>query len=123
MAKATLNGDVSISETTPRLVTLWETFTYTYKDETKEGKRKWSLWFDTDAHGLSKGDWIEVSGELGTKAVEWTATDGTLKHLVDHIINEPQILKHVAKGRAEAPVVEKVRDLDDERKYGSGIPF
>jgi len=117
MAKATVNGKITVSETTPRLVTLWEQYTYEYQGTTKEGKRKWSLWFTTDSHNLKSGDWLEAQGQLSTKAVEWTTPEGNVKNLVDHILNEPTILTH-----NPGEPVAKPRDLDDEAKYG-GPPF
>lgn len=117
MAKAQLTGTISVSETTPRLVTLWELYTYEFKGDRVEGKRKWSIWFPNGEHGLKSGDWVEVKGDLSTKAVEWTAPSGDVKHLVDHIINEPTLVAH-----NPAEPAPKVRDLDDEAKYG-GMPF
>jgi hypothetical protein len=117
MATATVNGKITVSETTPRLVTLWEQYTYEFQGTTKEGKRKWSLWFQTDAHNLKTGDWLEARGQLSTKAVEWTTPEGNVKNLVDHIINEPTIVTH-----NPGEVAPKPRDLDDEAKYG-GMPF
>jgi hypothetical protein len=119
MASATVNGKITVSENTPRLITLWELYTYEFQGTTKEGKRKWSLWFITDHHGLKTGDWIEAKGQLSTKAVEWTTPEGNVKNLVDHILNEPTLLVHKTE---EAKPTERVRDLDDEAKYG-GLPF
>lgn len=117
MAKVQINGTISVSEMYPRLVTLWEQYDYEYKGEPKQGKRKWSVWFITDAHGLATGDWVELNGSLSTKAVEWNTPGGDVKNLVDHIVNNPELINHKPKAPAEKP-----RDLDDEAKYG-GMPF
>jgi hypothetical protein len=121
MAEVTLTGVIGEpSETTPRRVTLWETFTYEKNQALLEGKRKWTIWFMDAGHGLVKDDWVELRGSLSTKVFDWTAQDGTAKQLVDHIVNGPEIVQHKRKNTDEpAPVV---RDLDDERKYGSA-PF
>lgn len=121
MAEVTLNGVIGeLSETTPRRVTLWETFTYEKNQALLEGKRKWTIWFRDGNHGLVKDDWVELRGSLSTKVFDWTAQDGTAKQLVDHIVNAPEMVNHKRKETAtETPVV---RDLDDERKYGSA-PF
>ena len=115
MASVTFSGKVTANDKNDRLLTLWEEYTYEFKGEIKTGKRKWTLWF-MKPHGLATGDWIEVRGDLSTKSVEWTTPEGDVKHLVDHIINGPELLRHQSNQPIE-------RDLDDASKYGDSVPF
>ena len=81
--------------------------------------RKWTLWAGFD--GVLKGDFIEVEGELSTKAVEWTNDAGQVKQIIDHNLNGVTLIKHVSNFKPE-PV--STVDEDDRRKYGSGLaPF
>jgi hypothetical protein len=117
MASVTIHGDVKLNESR-RGVTIWEHFTQTYKDGvTYERKRKWVVWFENPV-SFNDGDWIELKGELTTKVSSYEK-DGETKFAVDHSINNPLIIKIQTK--QEEPAA-KVRDLDDEAKYGNA-PF
>lgn len=117
MAVVIINGEAKVSESR-KTVTIWEDFIVEYKDGNKfERKRKWTVWFDQQTP-IENGDWVELKGELTTK-LETYEKDGETKTAVGHTINEPVILQHKPKIDTPAP---KVRDLDDEAKYG-GMPF
>lgn len=94
---------------------VWEEFFYDFKGEQREGKRRWTIWMNSE-HTFADGDRVDVIGDLATKAVEWQTPEGETKHLVDHILNSPKVtllgstLPH-----------ERVIDQDDLRKYGA--PF
>lgn len=114
MALVIIQGEAKVSESR-RSLTVWEDFVVEYADGNKfERKRKWQVWFNglTD---INTGDWVEIKGELGTK-LETYEKDGETKSAVGHSINDPQVLQVKPK------TVEKVRDLDDEAKYGNA-PF
>jgi hypothetical protein len=116
MAKVTISGDAKVSDSRTS-VTIWEDFIVEYKDGNKfERKRKWTVWFNQAQQTIETGDWVEISGELGTK-LETYEKDGETKTAVAHSINDP----HVIQVKSKEPVT-KVRDLDDEAKYG-GMPF
>lgn len=115
-----VSGEVSVSETS-NVVTIWAKYSYTYQGQLKEGKQKWSCWFENKTE-LQKGDWALIEGDLTVKVTDWTTPEGVLKHLPDINLNNPVILERTPKFGAEAPKVEKPRDLDDEAKYNS-MPF
>jgi len=114
MATVIIQGEAKVSESR-RSLTIWEDFIVEYADGKKfERKRKWQVWFNglTD---INTGDWVELEGELGTKLEEYEK-DGETKSAVGHSINNPHVRQVKPK------TVEKVRDLDDEAKYGNA-PF
>jgi hypothetical protein len=115
MAKVTISGEAKISDS-GTAVTIWEDFIVEYKDGNKfERKRKWVIWFNSQVTAFETGDWVEVSGELGTK-LETYDKDGETKSAVGHSINEPRVLQVKPK------TATKTVDLDDLAKYGNA-PF
>lgn len=118
-----VSGEVSVSENS-NVVTIWAKYSYTYQGEQKQGKQKWSIWFDYKTE-LQKGDWALIEGDLTVKVTEWTTPEGVVKQLPDINLNNPRILEHTPKFGAAKPEAEpapKPRDPDDEYKYG-GMPF
>ena len=116
MAKVTVSGDVKVSES-GKQITLWESYDYTFKSEsgyvTREGKRKWVIWFEFE-NPLRTGDWAEIEGTFSSKVGSWEK-DGESKAVVDHVINEPVI-------RAHKPS-EKAREVDQDDLAKYGAPF
>lgn len=95
---AQVTGQVTISAVTTqgeysgRAFKGWETYSYTYKGEQVTKKRAWTFWFDA-AQDLNKGDVIEFSGELTTKAgdSDLTTKTGYTFRPVEHVVNNPLV--------------------------------
>ena len=113
MARVFISGDAKVSDSRTSAI-IWEDFIVEYKDGNKfERKRKWTIWFNSPISAFDSGDWVELSGELGTK-LETYEKDGETKTAVSHAINNPEVIQVKLK---EVPKVAKPRDPDDEAKY------
>ncbi len=71
-----------------RKVSGWETFQIVVKGEPVTKHRSWTLWFESPVT-IAKGDVIEFSGELGTKAGTYEK-DGNTYKTVEHSVNNPR---------------------------------
>lgn len=88
MAKVKISGIVS-AVAKNRIVYLWETFDV----QGRQVYRKWTIWFDI-ANDITKGDFIEVEGDLGTKIGLLERDGQDSKQIVEHSINSPSLLTH-----------------------------
>lgn len=85
----------------------WETYSITVKGESITKKRLWTFWLENAATNISKGDVVEFSGELGSKASQLDK-DGKTYTVVEHSINNAraQVIRKVdpATSIQDAPV-------------------
>lgn len=114
MARVLFTGVVKTTASKTGFI-VWEEFFYDFKGEQKEGKRRWTVWQDTQ-HTFLDGDRVDIEGELSTRSVEWQTPEGETKNLVDHILNNPKVTL-----LGSTVPKERVIDEDDLRKYGA--PF
>lgn len=109
MAKVTVNGKCSVKPGS-RSAQLWEEYTLTFRKDgnfkTVEKKRKWTLWFDTEAP-IVDGQWVEVTGEGSWRVTEWESPDG-LKQVIDYALNDVTITA------AQTPALRRDADGDLE---------
>lgn len=114
---AHVTAQISVSITTNegtwagRKVSGWETFQIVVKGEPVTKHRNWTLWFTSPVQ-IAKGDVIEFSGELGTKASEYVK-DGQTYKTVEHSVNDPfwKVI-HKAEPKTETAVV--ITDGNDQ---------
>lgn len=97
MAKVTVSGVVS-SVAKDRIINLWET----YNVNGREAFRKWTIWAEVP-WGVSKGDWLEVEGDLGSKIGSYEK-DGETKQSIDHSLNQPRVIQHKADEDMKGPL-------------------
>lgn len=64
----------------------WETYSIHIKGESVTKKRLWTAWLETPST-LKATDVVELIGELGTKATEFTK-DGNTYKTVEHTLNK-----------------------------------
>jgi single-stranded DNA-binding protein len=79
---------------------------------------RYTVWFK-EAHGLSEGDTVSVSGFLGAKVSDWTDREGNERHTVELSVNSPRVEGFPAKGAAvvEAQGWAEVTDYNDESPF------
>lgn len=97
MAKVTVAGIVN-GVAKERIISLWETFDV----NGREVYRKWTIWADIPWN-VAKGDWLEVSGDLGSKMGTYEK-NGETKTVVEHSINNPQLVTHKADESLKGPL-------------------
>jgi hypothetical protein len=89
MATITVNGSVERVFHNGAGATVIEPFT------TKDGKERnnrYTVWFQ-EAHGLTIGEVVEISGLHSVVVEEWTGDDGVVRHSAKVNINFPQVKK------------------------------
>ncbi len=125
MAKVIVTGEVdNVSEYAngeKTLLTIWEQYP---SPQGEQWNRKWTIWLDTKL-AVSKGDWFELEGTLGTKVSKFVNKDGIEKTTIDHNLNSVMIVTH---RKAPSSDLLETHDEDDIRKYGhptygSNAPF
>jgi hypothetical protein len=121
MAKVIVSGEVDeVKETKTGKVIIQMSEIYP-SQLGEQWVRKWSIWMPTGFNQVRKGDWLEVEGDLSTKAVEWVNKEGRTINIIDHNLNNPVIVQHKPE-QLDTPRFND--DDDDRRKYGSGLaPF
>lgn len=97
MAKVTVAGIVN-GVAKERIISLWETFDV----NGREVYRKWTIWADIPWN-VAKGDWLEVSGDLGSKMGTYEK-NGETKTVVEHSVNNPQLITHKAHESLKGPL-------------------
>lgn len=118
MAKVIVTGEVDkvseYADGNKTFLTIWETYPSPMGEM---WTRKWSVWLDVKLDGVSKNDWFELEGNLGTKITKFVNKDGIEKQVIDHNLNSVSIIKH-------NPVIPKDTtgpDADDRLKYGNPV--
>lgn len=97
MAKVNISGTVA-GVNKERIVSLWETFDV----QGRVAYRKWTIWFDQGVD-LEKDDWIEVTGDLGSKIGTYEK-DGQVKTVVEHSVNSPTLVQVKKDSETKGPL-------------------
>jgi hypothetical protein len=97
MAKVNVAGIVA-GVHKERIISLWETFDV----NGREVYRKWTIWADIPWN-VAKDDWLEVTGDLGSKMGTYEK-NGETKTVVEHSINSPQLITHKRTEELKGPL-------------------
>lgn len=92
----------------------WETYSITVKGESITKKRLWTFWLENPQPNIAKGDIVEFSGELGSKASQLDR-DGNAYLVVEHSVNA-----------ARAQVIRKIdpaTSIQDAPAFTGESPF
>lgn len=90
MPQIQVAGQVNMIRWEGKRVSIWENVSL---PNGQEGSRLWTCWFPT-ATDLQENDWAEVSGELSTKIGQYTNKAGEEKTVVEHHVQNAQIVQH-----------------------------
>ena len=99
MAKLSIGGDVGSIGWEGKRITVWEKYNSRGNDYT----RLWTCWFsESQAMQLQEQDFVEISGELSTKIGNYTDKQGIEKTVVEHHLNDAQLVNVVSKDQQGA---------------------
>lgn len=98
MPQIQLAGDVHMIRWEGKRVSIWENVQL---PNGKEGSRLWTCWFPS-AVDLQEQDWAEVRGELSTKIGQYTAKTGEEKTVVEHHIQNAELVQKKTAAEQQA---------------------
>lgn len=117
MAKVNISGTVA-GVHKERIVSLWETFDV----QGRVAYRKWTIWFD-QSPDLEKDDWIEVTGDLGSKIGTYEK-EGEVKTVVEHSVNSPSLVQVKKDRDTEGPLGGRLTAAEKNAQFDtSEAPF
>jgi hypothetical protein len=109
MPQITISGDVNLIGWEGRRISVWEK----YDAQGKEFSRLWTCWFTSSvADQLQERDFSEITGELSTKIGTYTTKDGIEKTVVEHHVQNAQIMQVVTKAQQDLNAGTVVPDLE-----------
>ena len=98
MPQIQLAGDVHMIRWEGKRVSIWENVSL---PNGQEGSRLWTCWFPAPTD-LQEQDWAEIRGELSTKIGQYTNKAGEEKTVVEHHIQNAELVQVKTKAEQEA---------------------
>ena len=100
MPQIQVAGQVNMIRWEGKRVSIWENVSL---PNGQEGSRLWTCWFsESQAMQLQEQDFVEISGELSTKIGNYTDKQGQEKTVVEHHLNDAQLVNVVSKDQQGA---------------------
>lgn len=98
MPQIQLAGDVHMIRWEGKRVSIWENVSL---PNGQEGSRLWTCWFPAPTD-LQEQDWAEIRGELSTKIGQYTNKAGEEKTVVEHHVQNAELVQVKTKAEQEA---------------------
>ena len=98
MPQIQVAGDVHMIRWEGKRISIWENVAL---PNGQEGSRLWTCWFSTPTEAQEQ-DWVEIRGELSTKIGQYTNKAGEEKTVVEHHIQNAELVQVKTKAEQEA---------------------